>query len=814
MESDINDKKIREGNNDKQNSDWNVVMDPGELLQWVRKHKHLKESSFITPIDGYELHDIKVAQSNREDDLFLQDDDVYFRIRRGNCIASMATNDGEIAYKMVRKGIIKFFDYQSDFSKKRKIAKRLLNPIMSAFKGGKKIRIYLTEKANGENLQIAYEPYYGGWIIGSKNVSIIVRDQSDLDWYKTQAQPKDRYNYVIEFTELWFKILNEKILSKGLYTEFLKDIEGFTLVGENIGDLRHQHIKLYMEKNIAFFGMVKTDSSDICEPIIRTKELLEGKYGLTVVGFKTSPDIDNFEEFTKYMKECYNEVLLSDVEQNGEGCVAYFSKITTEGEKVVSVAKLKTFEYRFLRTIRERIKNNKKNHSIDVDKVIKDVGKESNRILKEEGDNLDLQGYLNFGRFLLNVVNKLKSSDKHLEDVYAQFIFEVKALYNKVKGIIDNVQYEDMKDLIVLLGNAGNAGSNMSFKTKESKKIPEEKKDVIMSDEDPDESNNSKKSKKKEKKVEKAGKGKINSAEEYYSMKEEKDAQFDAEMESLGKLKKGITYILIPLGLIGSGKSTIFKIMQDIISSSYSGLINLQVVSSDEIHRKYIDEHLEKNPKKTFEQALTNTRNCSKDRFNGLIKEYIKNSDKEKINLIFLDKNFPFQSAQDMVDSYISSDVKAIAFYPRIYHNFSTNVSYPFSINYILQCYFRLKQRKGHETLDFDINPYAHYILLSFLSLYRNHQFVLERAELYPLTITDEDEYFEFSPSLAQKFDSLMKNLKNYKFDIEKIKNKLEGDIDEIFDKIEDTFKPEMFADKREVLRSELEYIFKNKIKL
>jgi hypothetical protein len=790
MESIINDKI-----NDKEINNWDVVLSPEELFQFVRKHKDLKEVSSLTPIEDYELHDIKIANNKKEDDLFLNDDDIYFRIRRGNAIATLSRED-EVVYKMVRKGIIKFFDYQSDFSKKRKIAKRLLSPITSAFKSGNKVRVYLTEKANGENLQIAYEAYLGGWIIGSKNVTIIVRDQNDLTWYKEQATPRDRYNYVIEFAEMWFKLLNENILTKGLYAEFLKDIENYTLVGENIGDLKHQHIKLYEQKNIAFFGMIKIDSADISEPIGLVKEILSDKYGLTVVKYKLSQDFDSFDELTKYMKDCYNQVLLSDVNENGEGTVAYFAKFSNEGEKIISVAKLKTFEYRFLRMIRERIKNNKKNQSIDVDKVIKDIGKQSNQILKEEGDSLDLQGYLAFGRFLLNVVNKLKNTEKHIEDVYAQFIFEMKALYNKVNGNFDNIQYVDMYGLLTVLG-----GGNIK---KETKKNIDENEGIIDVDVVVENINTKKKN---------TPETTVRNVEEFYKIKEEKDVLFDTEMKSLGKLKKGFTYLILSLGLIASGKSTIVKYLKEIIDSSYQGLFTLKIVSSDEIHRKYIDEHLEKNPKKTFEQALDRTRNCCKDRFNHLIKEGISSADKEKINLIFLDKNFPSNAAQDVINTYIQKDVKVIVFYPRIYVNLNTNIPYPFSLNYILQCYYRLKQRKNHETLDFDINPCAHYILLSFLSLYRGSVFELQNAELYPLTITDEDDYYELSHNLAQKFDQLMKNIKNFKFEIDKIKAKFESDINEFFNKIEATFKPEMFKDKRDLLKSELEYIFKNKIK-
>jgi hypothetical protein len=345
---------------------------PRELLEWVKKNRDLKATESVTPIAGYKLTDIKVAQKFKEDDIFLNNDAISKNIRRGNAIASINLEGSSTAiYKYARKGIIKFFDYLADFSKNQKITKKILTPINEVFKSGNKVKIYLTEKANGENVQIAYEELKDAWIIGSKNVTCIIRNREDIEWYKTQTKPADRYSYVIEFAELWMDILEKRIIANDLLTEFVSDITGYTLCGENVGDMGHQHIKLYDSKDIVFFGMVNNQTDSVCEPNSKVKALLS-KYGLSVVNHTESPVIQSFEEFEKYMKEVYNQILHLNVEKGGEGSVAYFVEVNSEDgtERAVTLGKLKTFEYRFLRKIREKIKGAKKKGYININNII------------------------------------------------------------------------------------------------------------------------------------------------------------------------------------------------------------------------------------------------------------------------------------------------------------------------------------------------------------------------------------------------------------------------------------------------------------
>jgi uncharacterized protein YqfB (UPF0267 family) len=60
-------------------------------------------------------------------------------------------------------------------------------------------------KANGENCQITYFKDLDAYVVASKNVAIVVRDQKDLSYYEG-----DRYNFAKLIGETWFQIIKNK----------------------------------------------------------------------------------------------------------------------------------------------------------------------------------------------------------------------------------------------------------------------------------------------------------------------------------------------------------------------------------------------------------------------------------------------------------------------------------------------------------------------------------------------------------------------------------------------------------------------------
>ena len=72
-----------------------------------------------------------------------------------------------------------------------------------------------------------------------------------------------KYDFVIKFAHSWLKIL-DSIISNNQLDQFIKDIDGYSLIGENI-DMEEQHIKLYKENQIQFYSLVKNDETKVPE---------------------------------------------------------------------------------------------------------------------------------------------------------------------------------------------------------------------------------------------------------------------------------------------------------------------------------------------------------------------------------------------------------------------------------------------------------------------------------------------------------------------------------------------------------------------
>ena len=430
----------------------------------------------------------------------------------------------------------------------------------------KTIIIYRTEKANGENIQFSYDSWSQGWIVGSKTVTILVRDQNDLDFYinndKDEATKFSRYDYVIKFAENWFKVLNI-LKSKNLLAKFIKDVDGLTLVGENI-DNNNQHIKLYNEDQIQFYSIVRNDSQVICENIEFTKAFFN-KYGLKLVEVTMFCKTDSLNDFFGQMKKLYSMILKSNVDQEGEGNVVYFSSFDGSGskEEVVSLAKLKTFEYKIYRALREKLKvyvaeygkQNQSNITTILDKlqghtrILKKLRKQARQFVKEETENIELNTYIKFCEFVLIHVKEVNMEIEF--NKYATFIDTMKKKfcelfkdYDFSKYVVDENDDESLsEDDDEKKKNSDNeiVGYEHDFE-KESEKKVEKSDKVYQKKANKNESITNKDKKKKEKKDEIKCENKIVITavddKEDYDESEEKPNQLANTKSSNKKIKK------------------------------------------------------------------------------------------------------------------------------------------------------------------------------------------------------------------------------------------------------------------------------------
>ena len=440
------------------------------LTEENNSHKKKKYKSLLTftyttsPIENIQLIDIRITNRSIEDKIYLENDKIFEYLRRGDSLIYNKLTD---KYSIARIGLPKFFDYKKNYASNENDLK---NRVLSNVINKKNLYLYYTEKANGENFQVSFNKEYNSFVVASKNVSILLRDENDLNFYKNQNN--DRYSFVIDFAEIWFKIYNEKIIDKNLFKETLGD---YTIIGESVGDLTKQHIKLYNERDVIFYSIIdnKKFLEQLCLPLKESFEIFK-KFNLSYVPIASSEKYENFDELKKNLDIKYNEVLCLNVEKGGEGNVVYFCMEEDNKEVVLSLGKLKTFEYRFYRKIREKIKLIiNKRHPLNVETAKIRLKNESIELLEDQKDNIDLDKYLQFGYYVLDY-NNLDRFE--YSNVFAFFLKEMKKNFDNgvdFKSIKTNELHEELKKYL-----SDNYFSEDSEKEKEEEEDEKLKKKI------------------------------------------------------------------------------------------------------------------------------------------------------------------------------------------------------------------------------------------------------------------------------------------------------------------------------------------------
>lgn len=80
----------------------------------------------------------------------------------------------------------------------------ILAPVLKTIAEGGSVEVLKTLKANGENVQVSYFGPTNSWIVTSKNVAIMVRNQDDIELYDQKAE-SDRFAFAKEMAHVWLK---------------------------------------------------------------------------------------------------------------------------------------------------------------------------------------------------------------------------------------------------------------------------------------------------------------------------------------------------------------------------------------------------------------------------------------------------------------------------------------------------------------------------------------------------------------------------------------------------------------------------------
>ena len=318
---------------------------------------------------GIEILDLKL-------DVFGPKEDVYYstfpfliqNIRRGNTIIKLDDGEGLPEYTIARKGMMKFFDLRLPFVSKEErrclefpkykedlqLEKNyILAPVLKAIAEGDEVEVFKTLKANGENVQVSYSRETESWVIASKNVGMLVKDRNQIEKY-SEGEMSNRYAFASEMAHVWFTKLAS--MTADARKELTKALSGRTLVGEYIGSQEHQHLVKYSRVSIIFYAVVDNHARESCWPCERAWALF-AKYDLDRVHIDSLGTFKNYDQLCDQMEKTFKDVAKSPIAQDEEGNVLYFVRKSANGhQKVLSLAKLKTLEYRLFRKMREKLR--------------------------------------------------------------------------------------------------------------------------------------------------------------------------------------------------------------------------------------------------------------------------------------------------------------------------------------------------------------------------------------------------------------------------------------------------------------------------
>ena len=286
------------------------------------------------------------------------------------------------------------------------------------------------------------------------------------------------------------------------------------------------------------------------------------------------------------------------------------------------------------------------------------------------------------------------------------------------------------------------------------------------------------------------------------------------------KLEEGKIYFFICYALVCGGKSTFFEQIQTQTSTEENkNKYNVKMVSSDQIRADLSHEMQKKNPEMTFKECFDKLGKETAKQFDKQIQLAIDSKEDNKINIILVDKNYP-QGIDKFLKLFCKDKANQyfIVFIPNIIKPLEiSNLWFPFSLNYFIQCYLRLKNRHGHEVLNGE-DEQSKFVYISFLKLFKDFNFYenicfdqnySSNVYIQKIDFTDESKDMEIDPDTQQFFEKVIRKIKP--FDMEKIKKYNEKDINAYFKDLEEKYDGKnYFEDTREKIKAEVSDLLVN----
>ena len=264
----------------------------------------------------------------------------------------------------------------------------------------------------------------------------------------------ERYIYAIDFAETWLNLLKERIVDKNLLDQFISELGDYTLIGESVGDKKREHILVYNQRDIIFYSIINNKKllSEKCLPLSKSFELFK-KYNLTYTPIQPSEKYDTLNDLFSFINTQYDIIFDKSLQESGEGNVVYFSSEINGNERVENLGKLKTFEYRFFRKIREKCKGIEplKRDKIEAAEMVKfnqrkkkkerkkkDEEKNDENTKKEEEEEKKEKD-----RIKNNIEREIREINKKREEKMERLMKKLKKESSELLSEVENSKYND-----------------------------------------------------------------------------------------------------------------------------------------------------------------------------------------------------------------------------------------------------------------------------------------------------------------------------------------------------------------------------------
>ena len=267
----------------------------------------------------------------------------------------------------------------------------------------------------------------------------------------------DRYQFAIDFAETWFKILQEKIIcsqNTNLINEFKTELGNHTLIGESVGDKKREHILVYKERDIIFYGIVNNQKllTQNCIPLSTSFNLFK-KYNLSYTEISPSQKFNTLEELYSYINEQYDVIFDKSLQESGEGNVVYFTCDINDNESVKGLGKLKTFEYRFFRKIREKCKGvppkvDRKEIEKDISKTIEARKKKDKKKKEKNKEEEEKEREKEIIKINKKIDNEIKEKNEEREKRINNLIHKMKSESRDLLKEVPKSKYNTDKILL------------------------------------------------------------------------------------------------------------------------------------------------------------------------------------------------------------------------------------------------------------------------------------------------------------------------------------------------------------------------------